>query len=153
MASAVAAVGVALVAVGWSALALRFLRLLRTSRAPDKLHARWSPWPAASAHWRCGAAAAALALGDTTALRGATQLALWGFLAPVFATVSHRMIPFFTASALPALDAWRPNALLWVMLAVLWLQLPFALAELAVVALACGCALGCRWPSRHRLPR
>ena len=131
MASAVAAVGVTMVALGWSALALRFVRLLRTSRAPDKLHATMVAVACGVGALALWAAAAALALGDITVLRGATQLALWGFLAPVFATVSHRMIPFFTASALPALDAWRPNALLWVMLAVLWLQLPFALAELA----------------------
>jgi len=131
VASAVAAAGVAMVALGWSALARRFVRLLRTSRAPDKLHATMVAVACGVGALALWAAAAALALGDITVLRGATQLALWGFLAPVFATVSHRMIPFFTASALPALDAWRPNALLWVMLAVLWLQLPFALAELA----------------------
>ena len=40
------------------------------------------------------------------------------------------MIPFFTASALPFLDAWRPNWLLWVMLAVLAVRGAGAVADL-----------------------
>jgi len=32
------------------------------------------------------------------------------------------MIPFFTASALPVLDAWRPNWLLWTLLAAVGVQ-------------------------------
>jgi uncharacterized protein involved in response to NO len=75
-------------------------------------------------------AAAALALDATLLLRTSTQIALWGFAATVFATVSHRMIPFFSASALPLLDAWRPMWLLWVLVAILWLELLPAVAEL-----------------------
>ena len=75
-------------------------------------------------------AAAALAAGSEIVLRTATQLALWGFVASVFATVSHRMIPFFSASALPLLDAWRPMWLLWLALAVLWFESAAALAAL-----------------------
>ena len=48
----------------------------------------------------------------------------------MFVTVSHRMLPFFTASAVPSVAAWRPNALLGLMLAALVAELPFALAEL-----------------------
>jgi len=70
-----------------------------------------------------------LALDDITTVRVATQMALWGCLAPTFAAVSHRMIPFFTASALPMLDSWRPNWLLGVMLAVLTLGGAGAVAE------------------------
>jgi uncharacterized protein involved in response to NO len=130
LATMLAAAGVTLVALGWSALVWRFVRLLRTSRAPDRLHATLVAVGCGIGALALWIAAMALAVGDVTAVRAATQLALWGFLAPVFATVSHRMIPFFTASALPQLDAWRPNALLWLMVAALWLQLPFALAEL-----------------------
>jgi uncharacterized protein involved in response to NO len=45
-------------------------------------------------------------------------------------TVAHRMIPFFTASALPLLDAWRPMWLLWTFVALFVLQVPLAWAEL-----------------------
>ena len=41
-----------------------------------------------------------------------------GFVGLVFATVAHRMIPFFSAAAVPRLDAWRPLWLLWVFVAV-----------------------------------
>ncbi len=128
--AALAAAGVTAVALGWSLLMLRFVGLWRASRASDKLHAALVAFSGSVGALALWLAAVALGAGEVTWLRAATQLALWGFLAPVFATVSHRMIPFFTASALPALDAWRPNGLLWTMVAVLWLQLPVALAEL-----------------------
>ena len=125
-----AAAGVAAVALGWSAVVRRFVGLLRASPAPDKLHPSLLAATAALGALALWVAAAALALGDDTALRAATRLALWGFLAPLFVTVAHRMLPFFTASALPLQRAWRPNALLWAMLAAVAAELPFALAEL-----------------------
>jgi uncharacterized protein involved in response to NO len=126
---ALAGLGVALVAGGWSAIVLRFLRLLRTSPVADQLHARVITATAAVGALALWGAAWSLAGGHITGTRVATQLALWGCLAPIFATVSHRMIPFFTASALPFLDAWRPNWLLWVMLAVLAVSGAGAVAE------------------------
>jgi uncharacterized protein involved in response to NO len=41
---------------------------------------------------------------------------LWAFLLPVFVTVCHRMIPFFTASAVPFVHAFRPSWLLFTMI-------------------------------------
>ncbi|MDP3082910.1 MAG: NnrS family protein [Rubrivivax sp.] len=130
LAAGLAAAGMALVALGWAALCLHFSRLLLTSRATDRLHASLVALAAWVGVLAMALAAAALLRGDTTLLRAATQLALWGFVAPVFAAVSHRMIPFFSASALPFLDAWRPTWLLWTLMAVLWLEAAFALAEL-----------------------
>jgi uncharacterized protein involved in response to NO len=129
-ATLLAAIGVAAVALGWSALVLRFAGLVRISRSPDKLHASLVAVAGAVGAVALWLAAAALAADHATGVRAATQLALWGFLAPVFAIVSHRMLPFFTASALPLHDAWRPDALLWAMLAALVAELPFAIAEL-----------------------
>ena len=40
---------------------------------------------------------------------------MWCFLVPVFATVCHRMIPFFTANVLPQVAAFRP----WWMLGIM----------------------------------
>lgn len=57
-------------------------------------------------------------LSDTMLwLRVATQAGLWLFLLPLFASVGHRMIPFFTISALPNLQVTRPNWPWWVILA------------------------------------
>jgi uncharacterized protein involved in response to NO len=128
--AALAAAGVALVAFGWAALVLRFVRLVRASPAPDTLHATLVAVSGTVGVLALLLATIGLGLDQSTLTRVATRLALWGFLAPVFAVVSHRMIPFFTASALPMLDSWRPNWLLWVMVGVLWLQGGFAVAEL-----------------------
>lgn len=122
--------GIALVAAGWSSLSLKFLALLRTSRVPDRIHAGVVAVACGVGALALWLAAAALALDAELLLRSSTQIALWGFAATVFATVSHRMIPFFSASALPLLDAWRPMWLLWVLIAILWLELLPAVAEL-----------------------
>jgi uncharacterized protein involved in response to NO len=42
--------------------------------------------------------------------------ALWGYVVVTFLVVAHRMIPFFTSSAVPMVKAWRPFWVLWVML-------------------------------------
>ena len=39
-----------------------------------------------------------------------------GFVVVVYVTVAHRMIPFFTSSAMPFIQVWRPFWLLWLML-------------------------------------
>jgi uncharacterized protein involved in response to NO len=52
-------------------------------------------------------------------LRAALEVGLWGFLAPVFAIVSHRMIPFFSSVVLPRYEAYRPQWLLYLLLAAL----------------------------------
>jgi len=128
--SALAAAGVTSVALGWGSLVFRFVHLVRASHAPDTLHGRLVALAGGVGVLALAMAAFGLAMGQVGLVRVAVQLALWGFLAPTFAVVSHRMIPFFTASAMPALDAWRPNWLLWTMVGVLWSQGGFAMAEL-----------------------
>ncbi|MBL8305053.1 MAG: NnrS family protein [Rubrivivax sp.] len=130
LAAPLAAAGLLLVAAGWAALLVHFTMLLRRSPAPDRLHATL-----VAASGGVGLLAMALAvwsLGhrDVTLARVATQLALWGFIAPTFAVVSHRMLPFFTASALPGHTAWRPGWVLTALLAVLGVQGAGAIAGL-----------------------
>jgi uncharacterized protein involved in response to NO len=128
--AALAGLGVATVAAGWSMLMLRFWALARASRMPDRRHAQAIATAGALGALALWLAAWGLVDGQVTTVRVATQLALWGWLAPTFAAVSHRMIPFFTASALPMLDTWRPNWLLGVMLVVLATGAAGAVAEL-----------------------
>lgn len=54
-------------------------------------------------------------------VQAAVNAGLWGFLLPVFLTVSHRMIPFFSSSVLQPYLAWRPFWLLyaWIGLSLL----------------------------------
>jgi uncharacterized protein involved in response to NO len=118
----IASAGLALVATGWTSLSLRFYNLLRQSRMEDRVHpalAALACGVGVATFWAC---TVALALNSELMLRAATQLGLWCFVATVFAVVSHRMIPFFSASAIPLLDAWRPMWLLWVMLGMLWFE-------------------------------
>lgn len=117
-----AATGITCVACGWTALSLRLMCLVIQSRESDRLHlslAAVSCLLGAAILWL---AAAALALAHLEWLRGLVQMGIWWFLAPVFAVMSHRMVPFFGAKALPALHAWRPTWLLWTMLTALWLE-------------------------------
>ena len=128
--AALAGAGMALVALGWSRLCWRFAAILRASRAPDRAHASVVALACMVGAATMGAAAAALVSGHDALLRAATQVAIWCFIGTVFAAVSHRMLPFFTGSALPLLDAWRPMWLLWVIVTALWLEALFAVAQL-----------------------
>lgn len=123
-----AAFGLATAACGWLRLSLRFASLLRASRASDSRHACW-----VLAGCIVGVAAMllccwAMLQDDVPLLRGAIQLGLWGFIGPVYAVVSHRMIPFLSAAALTRVDAFHPDALLLLMLGGLGLA---GVAEMA----------------------
>lgn len=50
----------------------------------------------------------ALVLPDPALLHTAPRLALWCCLLPLAFAVSHRMLPFFTASAVPGYEPYRP---------------------------------------------
>ncbi len=119
LSSILSALGMAVAAWAWAGLMGRFGRLVRVSPARDRLHARAVTVAGLVGALAMAAAALAVALGQVPLARAAAQLALWGFLAPTFTIVSHRMLPFFTASVLPSLEAWRPNGLLAAMLAAL----------------------------------
>lgn len=109
-----AGLGLAACGLAWSATLLG--RLLWRSRAPDRLHATLV-WLAAC----LGVAALAgvgLAVGAQRhdIARACLLTGLWGFVGSTFVVVAHRMIPFFTASALPMVSVWRPNWVLGLML-------------------------------------
>jgi uncharacterized protein involved in response to NO len=87
--------------LGWATGLYALLRVLLDSRYPDKRHPTVT-LIAFSLGW-CGLASYLIwLLNDNAAfLRFAIQGGLWLFLLPVFASVAHRMFPFFTGSALP----------------------------------------------------
>lgn len=87
--------------------------MIRRSRTADRHHAL-----AVCAGLSAGAIsllclAAQFAEGLAAGWFWARELALYGFLLPVFLAVSHRMLPFFSQAALPQYLPWRPKALLW----------------------------------------
>lgn len=115
-----AALGVVSSAAAWSVLTWRFLRIVRGSRAVDRVHAKLILASCAVGAVLMALAAAALTVDQMDVLRLCAYLGLWWFVVPVYTTVAHRMIPFFTASAVPVLDSWRPNWLLWSLITLSW---------------------------------
>ncbi len=108
--------------LGWAMLMHRFVMLTWRSRTEDRVHAKLVVFSGLVGTLAMAASALGLHMERWDVWRSATLLALWGWVVPVFVIVLHRMIPFFTAAALPRLDAWRPNWLLWTLLAGIWLQ-------------------------------
>ncbi|MBL8288745.1 MAG: NnrS family protein [Rubrivivax sp.] len=155
-----AAAGVALAGVGWATVAWRFAALLRASRERDLVHARAVTTAAAVGVAALALAATGLATAQWPLVRAATLAALWGFLGPVFASVSHRMLPVFDAVTPPALTARWPFGLLAATLAALactaafeaaqalWWPLPAA-AHAALAAVQAAAALLLLWLARR----
>lgn len=93
---------------GWGVALYALLRVLLDTQRQDKRHPQVI-FAALSIGW-CGLAAYLVWLlgGSAAWLQFAIQGGLWLFLLPVFASVAHRMIPFFTSSALPHRKVTRP---------------------------------------------
>ncbi|WP_236261583.1 NnrS family protein [Pseudogulbenkiania ferrooxidans] len=103
-------------ALGFAGLVLVFGQIILASPQPDRRHAI-----AVELAFIVGLAGLMAALcwllsGDTLGWAVMRDLALWGFLLPVFLTVSHRMVPFFSSSVLAGYTVWRPNWLLYALL-------------------------------------
>jgi uncharacterized protein involved in response to NO len=89
-----------------------------------------------------------IAASDDFVLHFAVRTSLWGGLLPVFFAVSHRMIPFFSQSALPGYVPWRPPWILVAVVSLVYLRLllgtagllealPFVDAALLVLTAVC----------------
>jgi uncharacterized protein involved in response to NO len=110
--------GLVLACAGLSWVTLMFWRLIRRSKADDQLHARSVGVACAVGCLSLAGVALSLFLGAPALARAWVLTGLWGFIVVVYMVVAHRMIPFFTSSAMPLIDAWRPFWALWLMLAV-----------------------------------
>src|SRR6185369_15554208 len=124
-----AALGIAAVALGFGLLSGRFGLMVAQSRAPEREHAVIVLIGCIVMVLAMWSAALGLALERDAPVRAAAQVGLWGGAGLVFASVAHRMIPFFTAAALPVLDAWRPRALLMILVLLIGVQAPFAAVD------------------------
>lgn len=126
----VAALGLAGMVLAWGHISWLYGRLWYSSQAEDKVHGSLILLACFSGWLGMLLACIGVWTGNDTLVRSGIQMVLWLFIGTVFASVSHRMIPFFTASAIPFLDAWRPMWLLWCMVAALWFEGIGALADL-----------------------
>ncbi|MBI2747157.1 MAG: NnrS family protein [Burkholderiales bacterium] len=106
-------------ALAWSGLARitwLFWRLVWRSQESDRLHARTVGVACLVGCVSLGGLLANLVVGATAMALACVLTGLWGFVVVVFVTVAHRMIPFFTSSAMPFINAWRPFWVLGLML-------------------------------------
>ena len=102
---------------GWGIALYALLRVLLDTQHPDKRHPKII-FVALSLGWCSLAAYLIWLLNDDAAyLRFAIQGGIWLFLLPVFASVAHRMLPFFTSSALPQYVVRNPDWPWWTILA------------------------------------
>lgn len=128
-----AAASALLVAGAWTVLLARIVRMYRASRMADRVHARLVLVFFAFGTLAHLAFAAGMAQMSATWIHSAEMLSVWLFIAPVYVTVAHRLIPFFTASVVPVLDAWRP---LWLLTSMLGITLAHGLLPLGSVFIA-----------------
>ena len=111
------ALSVMLTLCGWAIAWHALLRVLLETSYRDKRHPIVALITLASG-W-CGAASYLvwLSSGQAAWLNFSLQAGIWLFLLPEFATVGHRMIPFFTSSALPQCRVTNANRPWWTILA------------------------------------
>lgn len=108
--------------IAWFGLAWAYRnvgRLVRKSTANDQTRGR-----AVLTAGYVGAASLAMliiafALDQYVLSRAALLTGFWGFIAVTFVTVAHRIIPFFTVSAVPMVTVWRPYWVLYLLVAAL----------------------------------
>ncbi|WP_291065246.1 NnrS family protein [Hydrogenophaga sp.] len=118
---ALAGLAAALSGLVW--VGVLFWRLLLRSTVADRLHAK-----AVGVAFGLGVLSLALLLAAVFAgahglARVAVLSGLWGFCVLVFVVVAHRMLPFFTSSAVPMANNLGPFWMLWIMWAALALEL------------------------------
>jgi uncharacterized protein involved in response to NO len=116
-----AELAIAALAPAWAGLAwmtLLFWQLIGRSQAQDRWHALAIGTGCIVGCLSLAGLAISLALGAPAAALDCVFTGLWGFVLVVYVSVAHRMIPFFTSSAVPLMRAWHPSWVLWLMLAV-----------------------------------
>ncbi len=107
-----------------------FLRLIRRSQAEDRVHALTVGTACIVGCLSLAGLSISLALDAYAVALACVFTGLWGFVLVVYLAVAHRMIPFFTSSALPRMNAWRPFWLLGLMLSLATFEVAAAWVEL-----------------------
>jgi uncharacterized protein involved in response to NO len=115
--------GVALAVVGLAGMYARFWQLVRASTATDRVHALAVGIAGAVGVLSLATMGVAAFLGEGAWAMAAVKTGLWGCVVVTFVAVLHRMLPFFTSSALPLIQAWRPLWVFWFLLGVVAVEL------------------------------
>lgn len=119
---AVGLCGLALAFGGLLWMSALFWRLLARSPVADTLHARVIAGACGVGCASVFGLAASLGMDADAVALACVLTGLWGFVVAVYVVVAHRMIPFFTSSAMPQVAAWRPFWALGLMLSVVVLE-------------------------------
>jgi uncharacterized protein involved in response to NO len=112
-----ALVGLAVHLVGWCVAVWALFRTLSRAPPQDKHHTAVATVAALLGAVGNAAFLAWAGLDMAEGLAVAEMFGLWGFLAPTFLAVCHRMIPWFTSRIVPNYVMIRPYGPLWVVLA------------------------------------
>ena len=107
-----------------------FWALIRRSQAEDRVHALTVGMACIVGCLSLAGLTVSLALDAYAVALACVFTGLWGFVLVVYLAVAHRMIPFFTSSALPRMNAWRPFWLLGLMLSLAAFEVIAAWVEL-----------------------
>ena len=118
-----------LVCTGLSWMTWLFWRLIRRSPAEDRVHALTVGTACIVGCLSLTGLTISLAMQAYAAALACVFTGLWGFVLVVYVAVAHRMIPFFTSSALPRMNAWRPFWLLGLMLTLAAFEVTAAWVE------------------------
>ncbi|PTD97237.1 NnrS family protein [Pseudothauera lacus] len=117
------------VLAGWCVLAAALWQVaFRSPAAP--LHARAAWFGVGGGVVALLAWLVVLGGGGAGWARVAIEAGLWWFLLPVFVSVCHRMIPFFSSSIIPGYALWRPAWALHLLLAAAVVHGALAMAAL-----------------------
>lgn len=100
--------GLVAVLGGWVIL-LRVLGRVAMHQHPDRVHALVTFSALTAGCIGLGAWLPAIIAQDAAWARFATQVGLWWFLLPVFFTVCHRMVPFFSSNVIKPYVVVRPR--------------------------------------------
>ena len=111
------AAGVMLMMAGWGIALYALLRIFINASHPDKRHPLVTTIALAMGWLGMGGMLLWLVADYQWALNFARIGGVWFFLLPVFMTVSHRMIPFFSSKVIENYVVVRPYWVLWLMLA------------------------------------
>ncbi len=112
---------VAWLGLGW--MYALFAQLVWRSTAADRIHAKAVVAGGAMGVLSLAGMVVATWLQREDLALAAVQTGLWGCVVVTFVAVLHRMLPFFTSSALPMIDAWRPFWVFWFLLGVVAIEL------------------------------
>lgn len=115
---ALALLGVALALGGLAWMYTLYWRLVRASERADQRHARTIGGGGLVGVLCLAGILVSLLAGQYGWALTLVRTALWGFIVVTFATVAHRMIPFFTHGKVPSVEAWRPYWILSLMVAI-----------------------------------